>query len=87
MEAGLTEVTGVPNAFNSHRVMVAPESVAQAEDLLASLDDLELVAEGDGARTEDDDPPTALSLLRQRWLVAGFAIVLLFLIVFLGVGF
>ena len=78
MESALTEVTGVPNAFNSYRVMVPEDEVEDARALLDAVD----VADVDDASVGDAQTP--LQPLRARWLLVAFALLLLLLVLLFG---
>jgi hypothetical protein len=81
MESGLTEITGVPNAFNSHRVMVGEDQEEEAREILgeeAPPDSPEWAFEpGEGS-------PTFLSWLRNRNAVAAFILIVIGIAVVLG---
>jgi hypothetical protein len=69
LESALTEVTGVPNDFNFHQVMVAMPDLDRAREILEDAGDITL--------TEHDPYPVSLSFLRKRGLLVGMALVLL----------
>lgn len=71
-ESALTELTGVPNDFSSYRVVVPHEHAEEAEALIAASDESHLDSAG----------PT--SLLQSRWMVVGFAILFLILVLTIG---
>lgn len=85
LEAAMTEMTGVPNDFNAHRLMVEEEDAETAKALLATaaLNETDDVAEPRGAG-DVDAPRTAMQRLRTRWAALAFAIVLLLIILLLG---
>ena len=77
MESALTEVTGVPSAFNSYRVMVPSDETEDAEALLADVD----------ATDEGSGPGASRSLMgmmRSRWALVGAALFLLAIVVLFG---
>jgi hypothetical protein len=81
MESGLTEITGVPNAFNSHRVMVGENDEEEAREILAEEappDYPEWVFE------PEEGSPTFLSWLRNRNAVAAFILIVIGIAVVLG---
>ena len=82
MESALTEMTGVPNAFNAHRVMVSPE---QADDARALVADVELEAPYEEGDPLSDGGGGAMNVLRSRWLLVGAALFLLLAVLLLGV--
>lgn len=78
MESALTEMTGVPNDFSSYQVVVDWDDVDEAREL---LDDA-----GEPPMVEPDLEETLMSLgwLRHRWLLFGFALFLLLIVVLIG---
>ena len=78
MESALTEVTGVPNAFNAYRVMVPAGEVDDARALLQDVDVVDV----------DDAPLLAdgglMSVFRSRWALVAGALFLLLLVLTLG---
>lgn len=84
LESALTEVTGVPSDFNSHQVVVDPDDVPRAREVLD-----EVVAERE--MSDETDPtggsqagPGFLALLRQRWALLAFAFFLLLIVLVAG---
>ena len=81
LEAALTEVTGVPSAFNAHQVVVHPDDEDRAREVLAEAvpdrvdDDAVAFDEGDAA---------LLSFLRKRWMLLAFAVFMLLLVIVYG---
>lgn len=82
MESALTEVTGVPNDFNSHNVVVSSDDLDRALEVLAELQP--------EPPADDPDPLVGttswMEHLRDRRLLTAFAMVLLFVVVFFGVN-
>ena len=84
LESALTEVTGVASDFNSHQIVVDPDDVERARELLD-----EVVVERDTAERADaiDDSevgPAFLAVLRQRWALLAFAVFLLLIVLLAG---
>lgn len=79
MESALTEVTGVPSAFNSYRVMVPEDEV---EDAHVLLNDVEVTDLDDSSIV--DDRTTLMQLFRARWVLVAAALFLLFLVLWFG---
>ena len=89
MEAGLTEMTGVPNDFNSYRVMVPESQEADARELLESVEQSKPVEQDLAGQVLIADTPIAaprpwMSVFRSRWSLVFFAIVLLLVILLFG---
>ena len=82
MESALTEMTGVPNAFNAHRVMVPPD---QADDARALVADVELEISHEDVDASSDGGGGVMNVLRSRAVMVGAALFLLGAVVFLGV--
>lgn len=78
MESALTEVTGVPNAFNSYRVMVPEKEVEDARALLEAVDVT------DAGDAPVDEARTLMQLFRSRWALVGAAVFLLLLVLLFG---
>lgn len=84
LESALTEVTGVPSDFNSHQVVVDPDDVPRARELLDEVvaeqeisDELDVIAESEVG-------PAFLTVLRQRWVLLAFAFVMLLIVLVAG---
>lgn len=86
LEAALTEVTGVPNDFGSHRVMVPDSDADRAQQL---LDDVP------GERKKEAPPKAhmpprrssarrGMDVFRTRWALVGFALFLLMIVLLFG---
>jgi hypothetical protein len=81
LEAALTEVTGVPNDFNSHQVVVDPTDLERALEVLGELTpDL---GHEEGA-VVDRGERTLLASLRKRWILLAFAFFMLLLVILYG---
>ena len=81
MESGLTEITGVPNAFNSHRVMVEEDNEEEAREIL----DEEVPPDyPDWVFDPEAGSPTFLSWLRNRNAVATGILIIVGIVVVLG---
>jgi hypothetical protein len=80
LEAGLTEVTGVPSPFNAYRVMVPEDQEDEARMLLADGD------EPDEPEVDEEERPARglLQVLRSPLLIASFCAALLILILEFG---
>jgi hypothetical protein len=94
LEAGLTQMTGVPNPFNAYRVMVDEECGEEAraflgqkveplEDDWDESDGSKLAKDPTGARSGERDE-TSLAWLRRDWMLFALALVLLLIIVLVG---
>jgi hypothetical protein len=88
--AALTEVTGLPNDFNAHRVMVtepdAPEARRLLEPMRAKTDGYQL-DQGDQVERSRSTVPASrsfMSIFRARWALTAFAIFLLLFVLFYG---
>lgn len=84
MESALTEVTGVANDFNSHRVVVDAGDAERAREV---LDEPASTAEGGDDLDPSDYPESAggfLASLRQRWILLAFAVFMLLVVIFAG---
>lgn len=94
LEAAVTEMTGLANDFNAHRVMVQE---ADAEAAARLLDDAEASAQllddatgyqqeaSDAGAVEEYGPPrTALENLRTRWTLVALAVILLVIVLLIG---
>lgn len=77
LESALTEITGVPNAFNGYRVAVLPGEETEARALLAEADEVQITHE-DG---EVDRTRTLLEALRPRWALVAAALFLLLMVI------
>lgn len=95
LEAAVTEVTGLANDFNAHRVMVeehdaekATRLLDEAEEGAALLDETagrEAADIVDPESVGDDAPPrTFLEALRTRWALVALAIILLVMLLLFG---
>jgi hypothetical protein len=84
LESGLTELTGVPSAFNSHRVMVAAADERRARDILSAFE--EPTPAESPPETDDDKyrPVGFMAALRSRWLLLGAVLFLLLLVLLFG---
>ncbi|MEA2451973.1 MAG: putative prokaryotic signal transducing protein [Actinomycetota bacterium] len=72
LESGLTELTGVPNAFNSYRVVVRVDEETTARELLR---DASLASDEPEPTDHKGDPSFGfLDLIRGRWILVAFAI-------------
>lgn len=84
MESAFTEITGVPNDFNAHQVMVEPDDEARALEI---LEELGTPAGIDGPASDVPDPDLPapwLGVLRKRWLLLAFAFVFLIIVLMIG---
>ncbi|MDQ3646266.1 MAG: hypothetical protein M3345_04945 [Actinomycetota bacterium] len=79
MESGLTEVTGVPTDFNAHQVVVNAEDEGRAREVLADPGVASFEDEDDEVAAVAPAEPRWRWILRNRWLLIGFALVLLVL--------
>ena len=80
LESALTEVTGVPNAFNGYRVAVLPEEEEDARALLADVDEVQIAREtSDAGQTS-----SLLGAMRRRWALVAAALFLLLLVILYG---
>ena len=84
MEAALTEMTGLANDFNAHRVMVSEQDEEAARDLLEEPADDGQSDDLPRKQRPSKTSPKMLELFRKRWLVLTFAIVLLLLVILFG---
>ena len=82
LESALTEVTGIPNDFNAYRVTVPASDVERAREILSEEPALDQVSERD--LDHKDDHVGSLWVMRSRWLLIGFAIFFLLLILVFG---
>ena len=79
LESALTEVTGVPNAFNGYRVAVLPEEEEEARALLADVEGEQVTHDPADERTD-----SLLGAMRSRWALLAAALFLLVIVVLFG---
>lgn len=84
LESALTEVTGVASDFNSHQVVVDPDVVERALELLDEVGAEGDSADGGDAISDSQRDPGFLALLRRRWLLLAFAFFLLLVVLVAG---
>lgn len=76
--SALPEITGVPTDFNSHQVVVDPNDLDRALEVLGEVapDPSE-----DEPELTEDGGSTFLASLRKRWMLLVFAIFMLLLVI------
>ena len=84
MESALTEMTGVPSAFNSYRVMVPSDQVEDAEALLADVDAKDAETDAQDDDSDPGSPRSLMGMMRSRWVLVGAALFLLAIVVLFG---
>ena len=78
-ESALTEMTGVPNAFNAYRVMVPAERLEEAREVLG--EDRANEPTPDVVANYLEGGRSFMQALRSRWLLVPFAVFMLLMIV------
>ena len=84
VESALTEMTGVPNDFNSYRVMVPLDDAGYARECLEGDSFADDPRSSQGPDDLDDSRVGSLWMLRGRWAILGFAIVFLLIVILIG---
>lgn len=84
MESALTEVTGIANDFNSHRVVVDADDEERALEVLQEVVGCSDSADDVEYESDAEVSPTFLESMRRRWMLLVFATFFLLLIFVFG---
>ena len=81
LESAVTEITGVPSAFNAYGVGVPTHQAEEARALLADAEDgsVEVMVHEDGEASSG-----LMNLMRSRWALLAAALFLLAFVIFIG---
>ena len=81
LESAVTEITGVPSAFNAYGVGVPNHQAEEARALLADVED----GNAEAAAPEEIESGSGLmNVMRSRWALFAAALFLLAFVIFLG---
>ena len=81
LESAVTEITGVPSAFNAYGVGVLAHQAEEARALLADVEG----GDAEVAVPEVNEPSSGLmNLMRSRWALLAAALFLLAVVIFVG---